>query len=192
MIPRVVEIKTLDDYKLWVRFQDGKSGSVDLSGELWGPMFEPLKDKKFFGKAEIHPELATVTWPNGADLAPEFLYRKVAEPVPLGSIGRNSIDAILRTAIAERRIVSFTLDGHHRIAEPHDYGITGGKKKLFVYQIGGRGRSGPSRGWRWAGLEKISKLKVLDQHFAGPRPAPSGRRVRWEKIFASVSRAPSQ
>lgn len=36
-------------------------------------MFEPLKDRALFAKVAIHPELETVTWPNGADLAPEFL-----------------------------------------------------------------------------------------------------------------------
>ena len=38
-------------------------------------MFEPLKDVTFFAQAVVHPELKTVTWPNGADLAPEFLYQ---------------------------------------------------------------------------------------------------------------------
>ena len=75
MIPRVVEVRPLDGYKLWLRFHDGVSGTVDLSAELWGPMFEPLKDTTLFAQVAIHPELETVTWPNGADLAPEFLYR---------------------------------------------------------------------------------------------------------------------
>ena len=75
MIPRVVEVRPLDGYRLWLRFQDGVSGIVDLSAELWGPMFEPLKDRALFAQVSVHPELDTVTWPNGADLAPEFLYR---------------------------------------------------------------------------------------------------------------------
>ena len=77
MIPRVVEVSALDDYKMWVRFHDGTSGTVDLSSQLWGPMFEPLRDKTLFGQACVHPELHTVTWPNGADLSPEYLYRAV-------------------------------------------------------------------------------------------------------------------
>ena len=81
MIPKVVEVRPLDGYRLWLRFQDGVSGTVDLSGELWGPMFEPLIDKGLFAQAAIHPELETVTWPNGADLAPEFLYRAVQHRV---------------------------------------------------------------------------------------------------------------
>ncbi len=81
MIPKVVEVRPLEGYKLWLRFQDGVSGTVDLSGELWGPMFEPLKDYALFAQAAIHPELETVTWPNGADLAPEFLYRVTQQRV---------------------------------------------------------------------------------------------------------------
>ena len=75
MIPRVVEVRSLDGYRLWLRFQDGVSGIVDLSAELWGPVFEPLKDGALFAQVSVHPELDAVTWPNGADLAPEFLYR---------------------------------------------------------------------------------------------------------------------
>ena len=74
MIPKIVEVKPLAGYKLWLRFEDGVTGVVDLSNELWGPMFEPLKDQALFAQARVDPELDTVTWPNGADLAPEFLY----------------------------------------------------------------------------------------------------------------------
>ena len=81
MIPKVVEVRPLEGYKLWLRFQDGLSGTVDLSTELWGPMFEPLKDVALFAQAAIHPELETVTWPNGADLAPEFLYQAAQQGV---------------------------------------------------------------------------------------------------------------
>jgi hypothetical protein len=78
MIPRVVELKALDRHRLWLRFDDGNSGTVDLSAQLWGPMFEPLKDVALFAQATIDPELETVTWPNGADLAPEFLYEQAS------------------------------------------------------------------------------------------------------------------
>ena len=81
MIPKVVEVTPLDGYKLWLRFQDGVSGTVDLSAELLGPVFEPLKDMMLFDRVAIHPELEAVTWPNGADLAPEFLYRAAQQRV---------------------------------------------------------------------------------------------------------------
>jgi len=75
MIPRVVEVKHVEGYRLWLRFHDGVCGTVDLTAELWGPMFEPLKDVALFAQATVHPECETVVWPNGADLAPEFLYQ---------------------------------------------------------------------------------------------------------------------
>jgi hypothetical protein len=80
MIPSVIEVKPLPQSCLWLRFHDGLEGfhdglegSVDLSGELWGPMFEPLKNPEVFQQVKVDPELETVVWPNGADLAPEFL-----------------------------------------------------------------------------------------------------------------------
>jgi hypothetical protein len=81
MIPRVVEVKVAEDFKLWVRFSDGKCGTVDLSTELWGPVFEPLRDKDLFTRVSVHPELHTVTWPNGADLSPEYLYEAAQQTV---------------------------------------------------------------------------------------------------------------
>lgn len=50
---------------------------MDLAGELWGPVFQPLREVAMFRQARVHSELHTVVWPNGADLAPEFLYEAV-------------------------------------------------------------------------------------------------------------------
>lgn len=80
MIPRVAEVKSLPNFCLWVRFLDGTSGTVDLSHELWGPMFEPLANPEVFDQAMVDPELETVVWPNGADLAPEYLYHMAQQP----------------------------------------------------------------------------------------------------------------
>ncbi len=99
-------------------------------------------------------------------------------------------DQLLRHAIADRRIVTFTLDGRHRRGEPHDYGIINGEARLFFYQIGGESRSGRPIGWRWASLAKLSQLRVLDERFPGSRPAPSGRHIRWDSLIASVSTRP--
>jgi hypothetical protein len=96
-------------------------------------------------------------------------------------------DRLLRSAIAERRLVAFVLDGCRRIAEPHDYGVMNGELRLFFYQTGGESRSGRPFGWRWAILSKISGLQVLDERFAGAREAPSGRHVQWDTLLATVS-----
>ena len=98
-----------------------------------------------------------------------------------------NLDRSLRTAIRERRLVAFVLDGKPRLAEPHDYGLIDGEPRLFCYQVAGESRSGRPFGWRWAALRKISDLRVTDRHFRGPRPAPSGKHVKWDALFATVS-----
>lgn len=71
---------------LRLHFSDGRVGDVDLADRLRGPVFEPLRDPKRFAEAFVVDELGTVAWPNGADVAPEFLYdallpiKGVAEP----------------------------------------------------------------------------------------------------------------
>ncbi len=73
MSPRIVEARYVGDYTIHIRFADGAEGDIDLSEELFGPVFEPLKDIELFKQFSVHPELHTVVWPSGADLAPEFL-----------------------------------------------------------------------------------------------------------------------
>jgi hypothetical protein len=65
--------KHISDFILWVSFDDGTSGNIDLKNSLQGSVFLPLKDINVFSKVSVDPELETVVWPNGADLAPEFL-----------------------------------------------------------------------------------------------------------------------
>jgi hypothetical protein len=73
----VVEARHVRDYVVWLRFRDGTAGEVDLRAELWGEVFEPLRDPKYFMQFRVDPELATLVWPNGADFAPEFLHDAV-------------------------------------------------------------------------------------------------------------------
>lgn len=77
MTPRIIEARPLSGFRLYVAFEDGRRGEVDLSQELWGPVFEPLKDPAVFATAQLDRELNTIRWPSGADLAPEFLYDAV-------------------------------------------------------------------------------------------------------------------
>lgn len=80
MIPRVAEAHYVRDYTIHLRFTDQTEGDVDLRDELYGEIFEPLKEVAFFQKFFVHPEFHTLAWPNGADVAPEFLYEKVQLP----------------------------------------------------------------------------------------------------------------
>jgi hypothetical protein len=82
MILHVTDAKYLEDYRIEVSFNDGKKGTVDLSQSLRGTVFEPLKNKKIFSQFKIDHELDTIVWPNGADLAPEYLYFQAFKNVP--------------------------------------------------------------------------------------------------------------
>jgi hypothetical protein len=78
MLPQLVEATYLGGYRVWLRFADGMQGEADLSHDLWGEIFEPLRDVEAFARLTVDPALGTVVWPNGADLAPEYLYDKLS------------------------------------------------------------------------------------------------------------------
>ena len=77
MILHVKEAKYLHDYVIWVRFNDGIEGEVDLENELEGEVFGPLRDKIKFKSFKVDSILETIVWENGADLAPEFLHENL-------------------------------------------------------------------------------------------------------------------
>jgi len=77
MILHVKEAKYKGNYVIWLKFNDGSIGEVDLKNELQGEVFEPLRDLNEFKKFQVDPELETIVWDNGTDLAPEFLYEKM-------------------------------------------------------------------------------------------------------------------
>ena len=78
MTPRLTKAEYIEEYKVKVTFEDRAVGIIDLDGDLWGEVFEPLKDLNNFRAFKVDPELQTIVWPTGADLAPEFLYERVA------------------------------------------------------------------------------------------------------------------
>lgn len=75
MFLHTTHVEALPGYRLLVRFNNGVSGELSLLSELWGEMFEPLKDEALFATAHHDAVAGTVVWANGADLAPEFLFQ---------------------------------------------------------------------------------------------------------------------
>ena len=71
-LPQVVEARHISGYIVSTRFDDGTEKHIDVSQWFKGPVFEPLKNPKFFKKFFI--EGGTLAWPNGVDIAPEALY----------------------------------------------------------------------------------------------------------------------
>jgi len=71
-LPTVIRAEHRGGYSIELTFSDGLSKTVDFERWLEGVVFEPLKDSAYFGRFFL--DGGTVTWPNGADIAPETLY----------------------------------------------------------------------------------------------------------------------
>jgi Protein of unknown function (DUF2442) len=83
MIIHLTAVQVVGSHSLEVTFDNGVSKRVNLRRELYGPIFEPLRDPSYFARAYLDPDARTVTWPNGADFAPDFLYNLEAEATPV-------------------------------------------------------------------------------------------------------------
>jgi hypothetical protein len=74
MFLHVTSVTYLEGYKLRLTFDDDAVKEVDLQDELYGEVFEPLREVALFRQVRVNPDTNTIEWPNGADFAPEFLY----------------------------------------------------------------------------------------------------------------------
>lgn len=73
----IIEAKWVKDYIVELTFSNLRKGRIDLKNHLGRGIFKELVDLKKFKRFKVDAELGTLTWPNGADLAPEVLYQKV-------------------------------------------------------------------------------------------------------------------
>jgi len=72
---RITAVTPLEGFVLRLEFDDGTTRDVDLEDDLWGPVFEPLReDPDLFRLVHVDQELGTIVWPNGADLDPDVLH----------------------------------------------------------------------------------------------------------------------
>lgn len=86
MIIHVTAVQVIGPSSLAVTFDDGAHRRINLRRELYGPIFKPLRDPAYFARAYLDPDSRTVTWPNGADFAPDFLYELAAEESPVAQL----------------------------------------------------------------------------------------------------------
>jgi len=82
MIIHVTKVEVVGPYSLDLTFDNGIRKRVNLLRELYGEVFQPLRDPAYFAQAYLDPDSRTVTWPNGADLAPDFLFQMEPEETP--------------------------------------------------------------------------------------------------------------
>jgi hypothetical protein len=71
-MPRVIDADYIKDYRIKVVFSNGVEREVDCKQFVGGGIFDALLDKKYFKKFFV--DGWTISWPNGADIAPETLY----------------------------------------------------------------------------------------------------------------------
>ena len=83
MLKDITAAQPLENYRLHLRFEDGKEGIVDLSrSSTFHGVFAPLRDPVYFAQVRVDSDSGTVTWPNGVDLDPDVLYAELTgEPI---------------------------------------------------------------------------------------------------------------
>ncbi len=97
------------------------------------------------------------------------------------------IDAALRLAIADKRLIEVGYGGRLRVVEPHDYGVKGGATMLLAYQLTVEGRRAMRDvGWRLLHVSRIESCRVTDDTFPGGRGESSQRHMTWDQLFARV------
>jgi hypothetical protein len=78
MLKDIVEVRPTGGYRLYLRFEDGVAGELDISELVtFEGVFRALQDSGYFAAVKVDKELGTIRWPNGADLDPDVLYSKL-------------------------------------------------------------------------------------------------------------------
>ena len=75
----VIEARYVGDYKVWLEFNDGRKGVVDLADELHGENRSFLRNRELFSTFYLDYGLASIAWLDGVDFTPEFLYERLKE-----------------------------------------------------------------------------------------------------------------
>lgn len=70
----IVGVEVIGDHRLRLTFEDGVVGEVGFEDREWQGVFAPLRDPTAFAEVRVDPELGTIAWPSGVDMAPEPLY----------------------------------------------------------------------------------------------------------------------
>ncbi|QLE56641.1 DUF2442 domain-containing protein [Nostoc sp. TCL26-01] len=84
MLKDIIEVIAQDNHQLYLKFEDGQAGIVDVKQliEFTG-IFAPLEDLEYFRTVKLNDEWGTIHWDSGADLDPDVLYAVVTkQPIP--------------------------------------------------------------------------------------------------------------
>ncbi|MBI2908045.1 MAG: DUF2442 domain-containing protein [Chloroflexi bacterium] len=78
---RPTQVRALEGYRLWLRFEDGVEGEVDLSHLAGRGVFAAWQDRAFFEAVRID-EAGAIAWGQDIDLCPDALYLKLTGKTP--------------------------------------------------------------------------------------------------------------
>jgi hypothetical protein len=86
MLTKVTRLEKVGGFRLRVRFSNGSEGIHDFADMVKdpGPMLAPLRDEVYFDRVFL--EFGAPTWPNGFDIAPEWLRREMDKAGELSSV----------------------------------------------------------------------------------------------------------
>jgi hypothetical protein len=77
LTPDITEVRVVRHGVLALAFADGLAGEVAVLDRMRGPVFDDARTAEGFEQVDVDTETGTVTWPGGADLAPDTLYERV-------------------------------------------------------------------------------------------------------------------
>lgn len=95
MLKDIIAVETRENYQLYISFEDGVKGVVDISKIIkFTGVFAPLQDQEYFATVQVNSEVGTIQWQSGADLDPDVLYAEITkQPISkyqLGVVSANS------------------------------------------------------------------------------------------------------
>lgn len=102
-------------------------------------------------------------------------------------VALDSVDARIRRAIAEKRLLELRYKSAERLAEPHDYGVIDGIERLLVFQLRGPDSGKGATGWRLLEVVQIEDCTVTEQTFGGSRGQSHQQHYKWDTLYARVT-----
>ena len=81
MIPKPVEVKPLTNFRIWLRYEDGTEGTIDLSDVAGHGVFSAWNDPTFFGSVRLGSHGA-IEWGADIDICPDAMYLRLTGKSP--------------------------------------------------------------------------------------------------------------
>lgn len=77
---QIIDVKPLKNYRVYIKFKDGKEGIVSLADLVGKGIFKKWqKHPEEFSKVKVNPQTHTLTWPDGIDICPDSLYEDIVQ-----------------------------------------------------------------------------------------------------------------